>query len=65
MMHEHPRNIARDFTTPTLAVVLVNLLWSFTLIWATTGLPAVLALAVFLNYLITRLDHCLKRVEKP
>jgi hypothetical protein len=56
-MREREQFAAPDYTNAALVMALVNLVWSFLLIWASFGLPAVLALAVFLNYLITRLAH--------
>ena len=39
----------------------INLLWSLALVWASFGVIGALVLAVFLDYLITRLDHHLNR----
>ncbi|KAA0909784.1 histidinol phosphate aminotransferase [Aquicoccus porphyridii] len=54
---QNANRAAPDYSTPALVMALVNLLWSFMLIWASLGLPAVLVLAVLLNYLISRLGH--------
>ncbi|WP_137701612.1 histidinol phosphate aminotransferase [Marimonas lutisalis] len=56
-MRDRDRAAAPDYTNAALVMGLVNLLWSFMLIWASLGLPAVVVTAVFLNYLITRLEH--------
>lgn len=60
-MRDHDRLAAPDYTNAALIMALINLLWAFLLIWATLGLPAVILLAVFLDYLITRLKHARRR----
>ncbi|MEZ5714368.1 MAG: histidinol phosphate aminotransferase [Paracoccaceae bacterium] len=60
-MRHKTRHALPDLTNAVLAMVFVNLLWSLALIWAALGLPAVLVTAVFLDYLITRLDHLRRR----
>ena len=62
-MQDRSRTAAPDYTNATLVMGFMNLIWSFLLIWASFGLPAVLALAVFLNYLITRLAHHRSRMR--
>lgn len=52
---------APDYTGATLVMGFVNLMWVMLLVWASLGWPAVLVLAVFLDYLITRLDHRRRR----
>ncbi|WP_372612373.1 histidinol phosphate aminotransferase [Aquicoccus sp.] len=56
-MQDSTHRAAPDRTSPALVLALVKLLWSFFLIWVSFGLPAVLVLAVLLNYLISRLGH--------
>lgn len=56
-MQDNRHRSAPDFTNAALVMALVNLLWSFMLIWASFGMPAVIVLAVLLNYLISRLGH--------
>ncbi|MCF3595491.1 hypothetical protein LZG00_15985 [Rhodobacteraceae bacterium LMO-12] len=51
------RAAAPDYTNAALTMGFVNLFWSLLLISANFGLPAALTIAVFLNYLITRLAH--------
>lgn len=63
-MRDRDRPAAPDYTNAALVMALVNLLWSFMLVWASYGLPAVLVLAVFLNYLITRLEHSRLRQDR-
>ncbi len=60
-MDHRPRTAAPDYTNAALVMGFVNLFWSFALIWAWSGLPAVLVIAVFLDYLITRLKRHRKR----
>ena len=60
-MENRPRAAAPDYTNAALAMGFVNLLMAFSLVWAHLGMPAVLVLAVFLDYLITRLAHRLRR----
>ena len=62
-MRDDTRREAPDYTNAALVMGFVNLIWSFLLIWASFGLPAVLVLAVFLNYMITRLAHRRARIE--
>ena len=62
-MHDHSPRVAPDYTNAALIMGFVNLLWSLLLIWANFGLPAVLAVAVFLNDLITRLAHHRARTQ--
>jgi hypothetical protein len=62
-MRDRNRPAAPDYTNAALVMALVNLLWSFLLVWATLGLPAVMLLAVFLDYLITRLKHARRRAS--
>lgn len=57
----HHRAAASFLMPALLALGFINLLWSFTLLWASFGLPVVLVLAVFLDYLITRLRHHRRR----
>ncbi|WP_317627215.1 hypothetical protein [Rhodalgimonas zhirmunskyi] len=44
-----------------LTLGFINLLWSLALLWASFGLPAVLTVAVLLDYMITRFAHRLRR----
>ncbi|MDU8928408.1 histidinol phosphate aminotransferase [Alisedimentitalea sp. MJ-SS2] len=60
-MRSHPRLSVSNYETATLVMGFVNLLWVFMVVWATMGFSALLILAVFLDYLITRLDHYLAR----
>jgi len=39
----------------------INLLWVFCVIWAWLGLPAVLAIGYFLNWLIIRAERSEQR----
>ncbi len=66
-MQDSHRRAAPDYTNAALVMALVNLFWSFMLVWASFGMPAVLVLAVLLNYLISRLAHNRMRraVEPP
>ncbi|KPP86135.1 MAG: Fatty acid hydroxylase superfamily [Rhodobacteraceae bacterium HLUCCO07] len=65
-MQDSTHRAAPDHTSPALVLALVNLLWSFLLIWVSFGLPAVLVLAVLLNYLISRLGHCrMRQAREP
>lgn len=57
MSDQTRRNAAPDYTNAALIMGFVNLFWSFLLISAKFGLPATLAVAFFLNYLITRFAH--------
>lgn len=59
----HRATAAPDFTNAALVMGFVNLFWSLLLISASFGLPTALTLAVFLNYLITRLAHRRTRQE--
>ena len=59
----HTRRAAPDYTNAALIMGFVNLLWSLLLIRANFGLSAALVLAVFLNYLITRLAHSRARMK--
>lgn len=54
-MRNHERRSAPNYTNAALVMGLINLFWSFLLIYASFGLPAVLVIAVGLNYAITRL----------
>ena len=63
MQNQTRRAAAPDYTNAALIMGFVNLLWSFLLISVNFGLPAVLAVAVFLNYLITRLAHHRARMQ--
>lgn len=60
-MRDRPRTAAPDYTNAALVMGFVNLLWSFLLVWASLGLPAVLVVAVLADYLITRLAHRRRR----
>lgn len=60
-MRRENRPRVPDLTTAVLVIAFINLLWSLALIWASLGLPAVLVTSVFLDYLITRLDHHRRR----
>ena len=56
-MRDRQVGTAPNYTNAALVMGFVNLLWSLTLLWATMGLPAVLIVAAFLDYLITRLGR--------
>ena len=48
---------APNYTNAALVMALVNLLWVLGVVWATLGLPAVLAVGYVLNLLITRIEQ--------
>ena len=57
------RRTAPDYTNAALIMGFINLLWSLLLVRANFGLAAALVLAVFLNYLITRLAQSRARMH--
>ncbi|MDQ2092343.1 histidinol phosphate aminotransferase [Marimonas arenosa] len=63
-MRDRDRKAAPNYTNAVLVMGFVNLMWSLLLIWATLGLPAALVAAVFVDYLIMRLDRYRRRVAK-
>lgn len=62
-MRDRQTGTAPNYTNAALVMGVVNLFWSFVLVWANFGLPAVLVIAVGLNYAITRLDHRRARAD--
>lgn len=54
-MDDETRPAAPDYTTATLWMALVNLLWILGVIWAVFGLPAVMAAGWLLDRMIQRL----------
>jgi hypothetical protein len=56
MGHNHPKQV-EDYTTASLVLIFVNLLWIFGVIWAKFGLLAVILTGWFLNHMITRLGQ--------
>jgi len=52
---------APDYTMTCLVMGFINLLWVFCVIWAWLGLPAVLAIGYFLNWLIIRAERSEQR----
>lgn len=46
-----------NYTTAALVTGLLNLLWVLMVIWALWGFPAVLLVALILNYAITWLER--------
>ncbi|MHA6263751.1 histidinol phosphate aminotransferase [Arenibacterium sp. CAU 1754] len=55
-MRDHKVTAAPDYTVPALIMAGINLTWVFIALWAVYGWVPVLALAVFINHLITRLE---------
>ncbi|MFP7571146.1 histidinol phosphate aminotransferase [Marivita sp. S2033] len=62
MRHRTPRRV-EDYTTASLMLILINLLWMFLLIWALFGLLAVILTGWVLNQLITWLQTYRARRE--
>ena len=60
MQDNHPKRV-EDYTTASLVLLGVNLIWIFTVVWSLWGLGAALGLALLLNHLITRLDSRKRR----
>ncbi|MDQ2095591.1 histidinol phosphate aminotransferase [Rhodobacteraceae bacterium 10Alg 79] len=58
-MYDRPLRLTAR--TALLTLGFINLLWSLALLWASFGLPAVLTVAVLLDYMITRFAHRLRR----
>jgi hypothetical protein len=54
MEQRYPKRV-ENYTTASLIMLFVNLLWIFALIWASFGFLAVLVTGWVLNHLITRL----------
>ncbi|WP_439523427.1 histidinol phosphate aminotransferase [Marivita sp.] len=54
MDDQHPRRV-EDYTTVSLVMILVNLLWIFGVIWAQFGLLVVILTGWGLNHGIARL----------
>lgn len=55
MDHRYPKRV-EDYTTASLVLLFVNLLWIFCVIWAWLGFAAVILTGWVLNHLITRLE---------
>lgn len=56
MDRRQPRRV-EDYTTASLVLLFVNLLWIFGVIWACLGFTAVILAGWGLNHLITRLQR--------
>lgn len=54
MEDHHPRQV-EDYTTASLVLIFINLLWIFGVIWANFGLISVIIAGWGLNHGITRL----------
>ncbi len=54
MDDHHPKRV-EDYTTASLILIFINLLWIFGVIWAQFGLAAVILTGWVLNHGITRL----------
>lgn len=63
MYDNHPGRV-EDYTTATLVLLFINMIWIFGAIWASWGLGPVLILAAVLNHPITRLQVMLVRRER-
>lgn len=55
MDQRHPKRV-ENYTTASLVLIFVNLLWIFGVIWANFGLLAVILTGWVLNQGITRLE---------
>lgn len=62
MEQRYPKRV-ENYTTASLILLFVNLLWIFGVIWAWLGFAAVLLTGWFLNLMITRLDAYLASRE--
>jgi hypothetical protein len=56
MDDHHPKRV-EDYTTASLILIFINLLWIFGVIWALFGLLAVILTGWVLNHGITWLAH--------
>ncbi len=56
-------NRAENYTTPSLILMGVNLIWIFGVIWVWLGFGMVLITGLVLNHLINRLDQHLQARE--
>ena len=52
----HPKRV-EDYTTASLILVFVNLIWILGVIWANFGILVVILTAWVLNHMITRLER--------
>ncbi|MDU8912810.1 histidinol phosphate aminotransferase [Aestuariicoccus sp. MJ-SS9] len=55
-MDRHFPGRVEDYTTASLVLIFVNLLWILGVIWAQWGIGAVMLAGAVLNHLITRLE---------
>lgn len=63
MQDNHPGRV-EDYTTASLVLIFVNMLWIFVWICSVWGLTAIIILAAILNHLITRLERSWRRTGR-